>query len=361
MAHLSQRDVRAFLGFLKDIYAKRGLEDFRRRIIAALPALIACETASYNEVNAQTGQSTWLVEPDSPAFLEYRPVFQEHIREHPLVRHYAKTGDGHALKISDFLSRSQFHSLGLYTEFYRRRGVEHQLAVTLPTRAPGVIGIAVNRLRPDFTERDRLCLNLLRPHLVQAYRNAAAVAQSERDLDLVMRGMDALGRGVVLLNARGRVRVMTSEARRSLAELFGDAALRNQRLPEDIELWVHQQENHLDLAAVPVPRKPLLIERGGKRFLVRLIADLSQTLLLLEDRTRILSATVLGSLGISNREAEVLAWICQGKSNQDIATILSLSVRTVEKHVERIFLKLGVETRTAAALVAQQFAEDQTL
>lgn len=57
-------------------------------------------------------------------------------------------------------------------------------------------------------------------------------------------------------------------------------------------------------------------------------------------------------LGLTPREAEVLYWIAQGKSNPDIATILAASVRTVHKHVENVFRKLGLETRNAAALTA---------
>ena len=52
------------------------------------------------------------------------------------------------------------------------------------------------------------------------------------------------------------------------------------------------------------------------------------------------------------REAEVLLWIARGKSNRDIADILALSPRTVNKHLEGIFTKLGVENRASAAVMA---------
>jgi DNA-binding CsgD family transcriptional regulator len=54
-------------------------------------------------------------------------------------------------------------------------------------------------------------------------------------------------------------------------------------------------------------------------------------------------------LSVTEREAEVLLWIARGKSNRDIAEILSLSPRTVNKHLEQIYAKLGVENRTSAA------------
>ena len=52
------------------------------------------------------------------------------------------------------------------------------------------------------------------------------------------------------------------------------------------------------------------------------------------------------------REAEVLGWISRGKTNREIATLLFISPHTVRKHIENIFEKLGVRTRTAAALFA---------
>jgi DNA-binding CsgD family transcriptional regulator len=59
-------------------------------------------------------------------------------------------------------------------------------------------------------------------------------------------------------------------------------------------------------------------------------------------------------LALTHREAEVLLWTARGKSNRDIGEILILSPRTVNKHLEQIFAKLGVENRTAASAIAMQ-------
>lgn len=59
-----------------------------------------------------------------------------------------------------------------------------------------------------------------------------------------------------------------------------------------------------------------------------------------------------GVLGITAREAEVLLWVAQGKSNGDITGILGMSEKTVKQHMSNIFTKLGVENRNAAALQA---------
>lgn len=60
----------------------------------------------------------------------------------------------------------------------------------------------------------------------------------------------------------------------------------------------------------------------------------------------------LVKLGLTRRAAETLLWLCQGKTNSDIATILGITESTVKKHVQEIFEKLGVETRSAATLCA---------
>jgi DNA-binding NarL/FixJ family response regulator len=60
----------------------------------------------------------------------------------------------------------------------------------------------------------------------------------------------------------------------------------------------------------------------------------------------------LVALGLTNREAEVLLWVAQGKSNGDVATILGMGEKTVKQHLGNVFGKLGVENRNAASMLA---------
>lgn len=97
------------------------------------------------------------------------------------------------------------------------------------------------------------------------------------------------------------------------------------------------------------------LEQAGGPLLVRRFAEPGRDdlrLLILEEPNHPPGPAALLKLGLTPREAEVLYWLAQGKSNPDIATILGAGVRTVHKHVENIFRKLGLETRNAAALVA---------
>lgn len=114
-----------------------------------------------------------------------------------------------------------------------------------------------------------------------------------------------------------------------------------------------------DLLHKYFPERPPLKLPGGlgesgaliaRRFAEQDRSDL--VLFVLEERGTPPGPAALMRLGLTPREAEVLYWIAQGKSNPDIATILDAGVRTVHKHVEHIFQKLGLETRNAATLAA---------
>ena len=100
---------------------------------------------------------------------------------------------------------------------------------------------------------------------------------------------------------------------------------------------------------------PANLGAEGSALVVRRFAERDRNdlqMLVLEERGAPPGPAALLALGLTAREAEVLYWIAQGKSNPDIATILGANVRTVHKHVEHIFQKLGLETRNAAAITA---------
>lgn len=360
MERLSQKDIRALLEFLRDSYALRDLDAFATHVVSALSRVVPADITTYNEVNPRQLRTNWRWNPAIEVPLDLQRAFERHMPEHPVIVHHARAHDGRTLKISDFLDRRRFHRLGLYAEFFRHFDVEHQMAVTLPAPRPLIIGIALNRSRRDFTERDRLLLNLLRPHLIQAYWNAGIVAAWQSDLARISEGIDALGRGVVVMSRDGTVRVATGRARRWLAEYFDRSPRPSRELPDALRRWVYDQERQIGLTDdVLAPRQPLVIQRDGRQLTVRLISDPGGCVLLLEERHAAPSAKVFISFGLTSREAEVLAWVVQGKTNPEIGIILGIRARTVGKHLERVYSKLGVETRTAAAARALEAAPPQ--
>jgi len=360
MSHLTHRDFRRLSATLHDLYSTCDLETFPTQALTVLSRLIPAEIYGYNEVDIAAQRLSVTLHPlgSFDAFPDGLTIFAQHLQEHPLITYVHRTGDGRAMKISDFLTRRQFHNLGLYHEFYRKLDVEHQIAIVLPSPPPVVLGLALNRGRGDFSERERQLLDLLRPHLVQAHRSAAAVMQLRKELTQLKQGLEESAAGFILTDSDGRVRLMTTRARQWVEEYCGRARNAHTRcLPETLQRWVARQEtllNHNDDA--PPPRLPLILERAGKRLVVRLFTDPQaggRTLLLHEEQIQI-SPQALTPLGLTRREAEVLFWVAQGKTNVEVAAILGMRPRTVQKHLEHIYQKLGVETRTAATRLAME-------
>ena len=97
------------------------------------------------------------------------------------------------------------------------------------------------------------------------------------------------------------------------------------------------------------------MEKNGRQLTVQLIPDHfhDEHLLLLNEKCGDAAWSALGAHGLTPRESEVLAWVAKGKTNADVGVILGLSDRTVQKHLEHIYQKLGVETRTMASLLAR--------
>lgn len=108
------------------------------------------------------------------------PVFWEHYWDCAPCSYPDRSGDLRSVTtISDFYSARQWHATGMYSDYFRPGGVEHELLLCLPpgrarTALPGQSArlLLTRGPGPDFSERDRALLTLLRPHLYQAYLEA---------------------------------------------------------------------------------------------------------------------------------------------------------------------------------------------
>ena len=181
------------------------------------------------------------------------------------------------------------------------------------------------------------------------------MSRTRRDLALAIRGIEAWAHAFLIIGREGRIRRATAGAERWLTQYF-DTALRPGHLPPRLWEWAQWHETARGRTdALPPVRRPFVIERRGRRLTVRQPPD---TILLLEETATRLEPAVLARLGLSSREAEVLAWVATGKTNPVIADLLHISPRTVQTHLERVYRKLGVETRTAAAARALEAMHD---
>ncbi len=348
---LTQSDLQRLLAFVGDCYKLRPFEDFAPHIVNALSSLVPAEHITYNEMDSQKMESTNCVNTPELATPDAARGWEHHMHDHPVLAYIVRTGDCHAVRISDFWSQRQLQSRGLYSDFYRVLGIEDALCFSLSCQPPNVVGIGLHRGR-HFSDRERLILDHVRPHIVQAWQNAKLVRQTHCQLQLANQGMEHLGSGVIVCTTEWQVQSITALARSYLNEFFGASQRLDRRLPDELLRWAGHQNAQFLTGDVPAARSPLIMERGSKRLVIRLLSNCGANLLLLEEVVTAPDAAVLVKLGLTRREAEVLAWVAQGKTNSDIASILGMNPRTVKKHLEHIFQKLGVETRTAAAALA---------
>jgi DNA-binding CsgD family transcriptional regulator len=357
MLRLSCRDQRAVLDCLRTTYATLDLEAFPRQVVAGLRRVVPAPFGSYNEIDHRAARIRYVVEPAEAQVPHLELVVRQYLHEQPVVAHYRRTGDGSPRKLSDFLTQDEFHRLGIYNENYRRTGVEHQMTFmveSLQRPSSSTIAIALDRGRADsdFTERDRAILKLVRPHLMTAYGNAETVSALRRTAPNQRRARDPPARDHRATTKWSTPHVST--CRPLAAPVLPGWLVAGRALPDDLKRWIRRQTVCLGRDdTVSGPPRPLLVEGKNTRLSVRLIPDSPDDLLILEEERMTPDYAALQRFGLTLREAEVLHWVAEGKSNHDIGTILHANPRTVAKHVERIMAKLGVETRTAAAIRAR--------
>ncbi|CAN5235425.1 response regulator [soil metagenome] len=209
----------------------------------------------------------------------------------------------------------------------------------------------------------------IRPREVLA--RIAAHLRSARAQRQARNALDAFGHASMAVHeADGRCVWQTALARALMADYFTGGHFERGRLPPEVLLWLHREVLRRRVGAEPagltvLPQlradapQSMAVTRGAKRLSFMLHAvdpdamGEGQWLIVMReaDDAALMDALIF-NFKLTAREAEVLYWVVKGKTNLDIGDILGSSPRTVQKHLEHVFEKLGVETRTAAAAMA---------
>jgi DNA-binding response OmpR family regulator/DNA-binding CsgD family transcriptional regulator len=161
--------------------------------------------------------------------------------------------------------------------------------------------------------------------------------------------LDATGRYLLATDGTGQARWTTPQAGSLLADAFDQVNAADVKLPEALVPLVRRLIQAAETEKPqPVPGSDMAIaflgRNGPDEYLFRL------TLTSAGGEEGVLRA----EFALTTREAEVLLWIARGKANKEISDILLISPRTVNKHLERVFAKLGVENRASAASLAMR-------
>ena len=166
--------------------------------------------------------------------------------------------------------------------------------------------------------------------------------------------LDAAGRYLIAVTAGGLLRWSTPQANQLLGLIDAEGTGKREAtsLPGEIVPWLQGAERDARQAAMG-----FIVDFGERSIELSYLGKIGpdEYLLRLMARAAISDEKILRqTLAITAREAEVLLWTARGKSNRNISEILNISTRTVDKHLEQIYTKLGVENRaTAAALVVK--------
>lgn len=343
MVELNRGDLLAVIDFAARIRDIRDPERFGEAILPPFRDLVPAESITYNEIDTRRRRTIWAVDPPEALDGTDPAAFVCYVAQHPIVSYSRRTGDGGAHTISDFMATRQFHRTDLYSTFFRAAGVEYQIAVTLACAPSVIVGVALNRSNRDFKARDRVVLNLARTQLAASYHAAQTAKDTANLLAALDEALDDQRRGVITVRTDGRLIAATPTAQRLLGTHLGVQLETGQHLPGRLAAFAE---------TAPARSRPLTVIGAGTRLHFRHLPSRQrdQHIIVVDERPA--SAQMpIGAVGLTSRERQVLELLSTGRSNQEIAELLGVSVRTVHKHLEHLYPKLDVHDRTAAATI----------
>jgi DNA-binding NarL/FixJ family response regulator len=170
-------------------------------------------------------------------------------------------------------------------------------------------------------------LDLLQPHLQQRLDRVQAAAEAAEALASLEEPQSDDPRHIVLCTGDGVIEYASPQSRRLLETYVRCAA---GRVPEHV------------LAALRRGGQPIVLERDGQRLTLRAVPSAGLLVLLLGEEDMRLDR-------LTPRQRTILERLAEGETDAQIATAIGIAAATVNKHLEQIYQRLGVHTRTAAA------------
>jgi DNA-binding CsgD family transcriptional regulator len=344
MKQLSTGDLDGILDLVRALGDVRDADEFLEVSLQGVMDLVPCTVATMNEVVPSAQR---VVAWTRPASFVIPPEAMENLARlagsHPLIRHMATTGDGSAQRITDFWTQEEFHRTELYDQVYRRMGIEYQMALGFPVPRPTIVGLAMNREDRDFSDRDVLAMNTMRPHLVQGWRMVRDRLRLQSMVDAADDGLSGTGAGVLVL--WDPPEELTRGVLDTLVRYFGPPST-SSPLPHRVSRWLEVEQDRYGQDPLALPR-PLSSERDGRRAVLRYLSPRGRHpgAVLVSEPALAADRTSLTMLGLTPREAEIVVEVTTGASNAEVARRLHVAPGTVKQHLENVYRKLGVHGR----------------
>lgn len=354
---LSHRDLTRVLGSISILHADDDPATLPSRTNDCVRYLISTDILAFEGFGTDSDYQgpMWFTPANSISDAGFT-IMADLVTEHPCFEDVAMRRITGAVRVSDYMPAGKFKRTPIYNEFYRTVGTDTQMIAGLPVNSDLMISVSLCRLQKDYSDRDCGIFNMLTPHLVASFRNAQFANRLRAETEQIRIAFEATRYGVIVLDPHLRPTVESAIAIQMLAKYFDGTG---NALPDEIIAYVRHQLEGINGGEYFLPPAPLKVERAGGRVEVRLhFNSATKSCVLLLQDFAVPLPSIKNSGSITARENEVLHWIRQGKTDSDIAGLLKISVRTVHKHVENIFNKLGVETRTAAASFAFDHSTD---
>jgi DNA-binding CsgD family transcriptional regulator len=361
LARLPERELRAALRALQSLSEQSaGSASFVDSALDRLTAIVPSDLTTLSICDLAHGSRRVIGRKGELLSPADRAAFDRHFREHPLVRFHSSHPGGPTQRVSDCLSFETFRNSALHADYYRRIGINHVMALPLRIDDANVISVVFNRSHRDFRDRERALLDAIRQPLAAIYRNLVACENAGIGLTCISQLAADGGWHMMRVTLTGQILDASPAALRLLARFF-PADADGRVLPAALLAWfAHSRSWGLERSVID-HGQPFTGSHLGMGLTVHLVPDrerASAGYLLLRCHRVDIGADHLVDLPVTGREREVLALVAAGKTNREIAAVLAISARTVQKHLEHVFEKLGVETRTAAAVCALAAADE---
>jgi DNA-binding CsgD family transcriptional regulator len=326
--------------FLEQLYRWQDMPALVQTILHGLPEVISGDNfmvAEHNPLDQRHSQLCLLYPVNRENLL--KEVHESGaMKGHPLWEPPAP--GQHTKALSDMMSASAWASHPMYCEILREEQVLDHLTVEFRQFGHQWAMIGLSRTRRGFHERDRVTLSLLAPHFKQAFANARRMMASERPA--VSRNRET---GTFFhVDYAGKLNGCEEAFRAYWSSSFGSQA--EARLAV-LATWMRAGLDHLNRGGQELDLIPLRLScaRGIAEFRLHRRWGIESYGL----SVSFASSRPAESGPLTPRERDVLMWVREGKTNEEIGVILGCSHHTVNDHLKNIFRKLNVTNRTAAA------------
>lgn len=353
MNNLTHNEYQRILKAVEILNSDVDPKSLPKRMLHSVNFAVSSEITAF-EMCSQIGeyQGILIYEPMDAISPNELEIYGQYMHEHPIYGEIILNRRFDAITISDFVPDNKFIRTGIYNEYYRRVGINRQVSVTMDINQDCLVVCTLSRDGRDFDEIEKAVLNLMSPHFTTAVRNTNSFEKLQSDQQNWQSVAESMGRAIIILDSEVNIKYLSGHGAQLLEKYFSKDKLKIKNLPNYLYRWITRSlENANRSKEFHLPLKPLTLSNNGERLIIQFNYNTSSDLInLFLNEEKDITVEDLAFLELTKRETEILYWIACGKSNPEIAILCNISVRTVHKHVEHIYTKLGIETRTAAIL-----------